>query len=89
MVSAKRGWGSLSDNDSFLQQQHVVSKGGQAESHSGLCGNRSFARQHRNFAIFLTFQCRNCDFREEADNPCIYVNKITHEIEYRRNQSPS
>jgi hypothetical protein len=24
------------------------------------------------------FQCRNCDYQQVADNPCIYVNKITH-----------
>jgi hypothetical protein len=27
------------------------------------------------------FQCRNCDYQQVADNPCIYVNKITHEVE--------
>ena len=27
------------------------------------------------------FQCRNCDYQQEADNPCIYVNKIEHEVE--------
>ena len=26
-------------------------------------------------------QCRNCDYQQEADNSCIYVNKITHEVE--------
>ena len=25
-------------------------------------------------------QCRNCDYQQEADNSCIYVNKITHGI---------
>lgn len=29
--------------------------------------------------VFL--QCRNCDYQQEADNSCIYVNKITHEVE--------
>ncbi|OCT66135.1 hypothetical protein XELAEV_18042389mg [Xenopus laevis] len=24
---------------------------------------------------------RNCDYQQEADNSCIYVNKITHEID--------
>ncbi|XP_014749469.1 PREDICTED: DNA-directed RNA polymerase II subunit RPB9 [Sturnus vulgaris] len=23
----------------------------------------------------------NCDYQQEADNSCIYVNKITHEVE--------
>lgn len=26
-------------------------------------------------------QCRNCDYQQEADSSCIYVNKITHEVE--------
>ncbi|KAJ8791454.1 hypothetical protein J1605_004259 [Eschrichtius robustus] len=25
--------------------------------------------------------CRNCDYQQEADNSCIYVNKITHEVD--------
>lgn len=30
----------------------------------------------------VCFQCRNCDYQQEADNSCIYVNKITHEVEW-------
>ncbi|XP_039181000.1 DNA-directed RNA polymerase II subunit RPB9 isoform X3 [Crotalus tigris] len=29
----------------------------------------------------LLYACRNCDYQQEADNSCIYVNKITHEVE--------
>lgn len=29
----------------------------------------------------IIFKCRNCDHEEEADNPCIYVNKIHHEVD--------
>lgn len=29
----------------------------------------------------LSPQCRNCDYSQEADNSCVYVNKITHEVE--------
>ncbi|CAG5127381.1 unnamed protein product [Candidula unifasciata] len=25
--------------------------------------------------------CRNCDYQQEADNRCIYVNKIMHEVD--------
>lgn len=32
-------------------------------------------------ATFALPQCRNCDYQQEADNSCIYVNKITHEVE--------
>ncbi len=27
-------------------------------------------------------KCRNCDYKQIADNNCVYVNKITHEVEY-------
>ena len=31
--------------------------------------------------VSCNVQCRNCDFKQEADNQCIYVNKVTHEVE--------
>jgi DNA-directed RNA polymerase II subunit RPB9 len=31
--------------------------------------------------MIFFFKCRNCDHQEVADNPCIYVNKITHEVD--------
>lgn len=27
------------------------------------------------------YQCQNCEHIDRADNNCIYVNKITHEID--------
>ncbi|XP_073178459.1 DNA-directed RNA polymerase II subunit RPB9 isoform X3 [Lepidochelys kempii] len=35
------------------------------------------------FYVSLRFlpKCRNCDYQQEADNSCIYVNKITHEVD--------
>lgn len=29
----------------------------------------------------LLYACRNCDHKQVADNPCIYVNKLLHEVE--------
>ncbi|CAF1534608.1 unnamed protein product, partial [Didymodactylos carnosus] len=29
----------------------------------------------------LLYACRRCQHQQAADNPCIYVNKITHEID--------
>eukprot|EP00070_Physeter_catodon_P034384 XP_028341278.1 DNA-directed RNA polymerase II subunit RPB9 isoform X1 [Physeter catodon] len=34
----------------------------------------------RGYSI-LPGMCRNCDYQQEADNSCIYVNKITHEVD--------
>ena len=31
--------------------------------------------------MVLSSQCRNCDYSQEADISCVYVNKITHEVE--------
>ncbi|XP_065826598.1 DNA-directed RNA polymerase II subunit RPB9-like [Oscarella lobularis] len=44
------------------------------------CNNMLYPKEDKQNRI-LVYACRNCDFREEADNPCIYVNKITHEID--------
>ena len=33
------------------------------------------------FIFFIKIKCRNCDHQEFATNPCIYVNKITHEVD--------
>lgn len=27
------------------------------------------------------FACRNCNYKEPAENTCVYVNKITHEVD--------
>ena len=29
----------------------------------------------------LLYACRNCDYKQVADNNCIYVNKIMHEVD--------
>ena len=29
----------------------------------------------------LLYACRNCDYKQIADNNCIYVNKIMHEVD--------
>ncbi|TKR69743.1 hypothetical protein L596_021857 [Steinernema carpocapsae] len=29
----------------------------------------------------LIYACRNCDHKEVADNPCIYVNKLLREVD--------
>ena len=33
----------------------------------------------------LMYACRNCDYKQIADNNCIYVNKIMHEVRKKRN----
>ncbi|XP_063678381.1 DNA-directed RNA polymerase II subunit RPB9-like [Bolinopsis microptera] len=33
----------------------------------------------------LMYHCQNCEHVERADNNCIYVNKITHEIDELQN----
>ena len=37
---------------------------------------------HYNVFVFTSYmQCRNCDYSQPAENNCIYVNKIMHEVE--------
>ncbi|KAG5442181.1 hypothetical protein CRM22_011140 [Opisthorchis felineus] len=29
----------------------------------------------------LNYACRNCDYTQEADNPCVYINKLEQEVD--------
>ncbi|XP_058965542.2 DNA-directed RNA polymerase II subunit RPB9-like [Pocillopora verrucosa] len=43
------------------------------------CNNMLYPKEDKDNKILL-YACRNCDYQQEADNSCIYVNKITHEV---------
>ncbi|XP_065511268.1 DNA-directed RNA polymerase II subunit RPB9 isoform X2 [Caloenas nicobarica] len=51
------------------------------------CNNMLYPKEDKENRILL-YACRNCDYQQEADNSCIYVNKITHEVETRRCRAP-
>ncbi|MEE6489971.1 hypothetical protein FKM82_015748 [Ascaphus truei] len=42
--------------------------------------NMLYPKEDKDNRILL-YACRNCDYQQEADNSCIYVNKITHEVD--------
>lgn len=42
--------------------------------------NMLYPKEDKDSKILL-YACRNCDYKQEADSNCIYVNKIMHEIE--------
>nr|CAB3265022.1 DNA-directed RNA polymerase II subunit RPB9-like [Phallusia mammillata] len=44
------------------------------------CNNMLYPKEDKQNKILL-YSCRNCDFQMEADNMCIYVNKIVHEVD--------
>ncbi|KAL9874741.1 DNA-directed RNA polymerase II subunit RPB9 isoform X3 [Glossina fuscipes] len=44
------------------------------------CNNMLYPKEDKENKILL-YACRNCDYKQEADSNCIYVNKIMHEIE--------
>jgi DNA-directed RNA polymerase II subunit RPB9 len=44
------------------------------------CNNMLYPKEDKE-ARKLLYACRNCDYQQEADNPCIYVNKIQHDID--------
>lgn len=44
------------------------------------CNNMLYPKEDKENRILL-YACRNCDYQQEADNSCIYVNKITHEVD--------
>jgi len=44
------------------------------------CNNMLYPKEDKDNKILL-YACRNCDYKQEADSNCIYVNKIMHEID--------
>ncbi|KAK2180552.1 hypothetical protein NP493_438g01001 [Ridgeia piscesae] len=44
------------------------------------CNNMLYPKEDKEHRILL-YACRNCDYKQEADNACIYVNKIAHEVD--------
>lgn len=44
------------------------------------CNNMLYPKEDKENRILL-YACRNCDYQQEADNACVYVNKITHEVD--------
>ncbi|UJR15889.1 hypothetical protein I4U23_002814 [Adineta vaga] len=44
------------------------------------CNNMLYPREDKENRILL-YACRRCQYQQAAENPCIYVNKITHEID--------
>ncbi|CAI2355289.1 unnamed protein product [Caenorhabditis sp. 36 PRJEB53466] len=44
------------------------------------CNNMLYPREDKEARV-LMYACRNCEHREVAVNPCIYVNKLVHEID--------
>jgi hypothetical protein len=46
------------------------------------CNNMLYPKEDKENKRLL-YACRNCDYSQEADISCVYVNKITHEVESR------
>ncbi|CAB3397749.1 unnamed protein product [Caenorhabditis bovis] len=44
------------------------------------CNNMLYPRENKEERV-LMYMCRNCEHKELSDNPCIYVNKLVHEID--------
>ncbi|EFX79326.1 hypothetical protein DAPPUDRAFT_231046 [Daphnia pulex] len=44
------------------------------------CNNMLYPKEDKENRALL-YACRNCDFKTLADNHCVYVNKIMHEID--------
>ena len=44
------------------------------------CNNMLYPKEDKANRVLL-YACRNCDYRHLADNPCVYVNKITHQAD--------
>uniref|UniRef100_A0A915JBY8 TFIIS-type domain-containing protein n=1 Tax=Romanomermis culicivorax TaxID=13658 RepID=A0A915JBY8_ROMCU len=44
------------------------------------CNNMLYPKEDKENRILL-YACRNCEHKQAADNPCIYVNKLMREID--------
>jgi len=44
------------------------------------CNNMLYPKEDKETRVLL-YACRNCDYKQIADNNCVYVNKITHDID--------
>ncbi|CAB3368008.1 Hypothetical predicted protein [Cloeon dipterum] len=44
------------------------------------CNNMLYPREDKENKILL-YGCRNCDYKSIASRSCIYVNKLTHDID--------
>ncbi|XP_038066697.1 DNA-directed RNA polymerase II subunit RPB9-like [Patiria miniata] len=44
------------------------------------CNNMLYPKEDKENKVLL-YACRNCDYQQEATNNCVYVNKITHEVD--------
>ncbi|CAD5224390.1 unnamed protein product [Bursaphelenchus okinawaensis] len=44
------------------------------------CNNMLYPRENLHEKV-LMYACRNCDHAEYADNQCIYVNRIHHQVD--------
>ena len=44
------------------------------------CNNMLYPKEDKEHKRLL-YACRNCEWKTNADNNCVYVNKITHEVD--------
>ena len=51
------------------------------------CNNMLYPKEDKQLKR-LMYSCRNCDYRQIAENSCIYVNNITHEVDQLTNVNP-
>ena len=45
------------------------------------CNNMLYPKEDKEKRT-LMFACRNCNFKQAAKSPCIYLNRMVHEVEY-------
>lgn len=44
------------------------------------CNNMLYPREDKDNRVLL-YACRNCDYKQVAENSCVYVNRLTHEVD--------
>uniref|UniRef100_A0AC35EW17 DNA-directed RNA polymerase subunit n=1 Tax=Panagrolaimus sp. PS1159 TaxID=55785 RepID=A0AC35EW17_9BILA len=67
-------------SDEFMEEDDESKKKFSGIKFCPECNNMLYPRENKDERK-LNYTCRNCDHSEDAENPCIYVNKLMHEID--------
>ena len=44
------------------------------------CNNMLYPKEQKRTKT-LKYACRNCDYQQDAESPCVYVNNLEQEVE--------
>ncbi|XP_052537318.1 DNA-directed RNA polymerase II subunit RPB9 isoform X1 [Tympanuchus pallidicinctus] len=79
-VPAEPPWWSVAVRGAVMESEGPSEPGFVGIRFCQECNNMLYPKEDKESRVLL-YACRNCDYQQEADSSCIYVNKITHEVD--------